>query len=446
MSSTSSGVDTHGPGDMLAGRFRLVQPLGRGAMGSVWLTHDTRMDDEPIACKLVTGPLLQDERTIACLKREVLLTRRLRHPCIVAVYTFWEDDAACFITMEYVPGQSLATLLAQRDKPFAPIEILPWIAQICGALDYAHDRGVLHRDVKPSNILTAADGAIRLVDFGIARMLDDVRNRIGAADASGTVVFMSPEQLLGEAVDRRSDIYSLAATVYEMLAGRPPFSDGRIIARISTEAAEPVAHLPAAINDVLLRGLAKSPADRHGRCEEFLAALSAAAKYAPAAECAPLRWTLPDDTTVRMPLPLHVGCHVRLGSLLVDAGAITPAQLDEALALQAQSHERIGGILCRLGYATDASVARALESQLRVPLVSLEREVVEPGAAALITRQFALANRCLPLRRTAAGLAVAMADPLDFAAINRLEQICGAVDVRIAIECELIAAIERIYA
>jgi len=438
------------PGDLLADRFKLARVLGQGAMGTVWLAHDTHMDDDPVACKLLSGALTHDRRAVAYLKREVLLTRRLRHTHILAVYTFWDTDALYFITMEYVPGENLSNVLSERDAPFAPEEALPWIGQICEALDYAHEQDVLHRDVKPANVLIDTKGAARLADFGIARTLSDMHSRVSGGVTCGTVMFMSPEQLMGEHVDRRSDLYSLAASVYELLAGLPPFHSGSIVAQIQARPAPAVEHLPPEINAVLLRALSKDRDARHPSCTAFHEDLAAAAReHAGGAAPAGLmarRQSDPDSDTVKLD-PADLGAFPdRLGAVLVEAGAATVDQVEEALRIQLNSDERLGEILLRLGYVSELEMAQALERQLRIPLISLDQECLEPEVTALIGRAFAEARRCLPVRRVNDRVLVVMADPLDFATLNVLEETCGGqVMVRIATLSDVLEAVRRAY-
>ena len=180
------------PGMVLAGRFQLVQHLDHGGLGDIWLAEDRLLDHEPIACKLLREDVVQDGRAVAELKREVLLTRRLRHPNIIGIYTFWESNQTPFITMEYVPGADLGDALHGRKRPFAPGEVRAWFEQLAGALDYAHGQGVLHRDVKPGNILLDEHQKVRLSDFGIARMAHELRARSGHEFTAGTILYMSP--------------------------------------------------------------------------------------------------------------------------------------------------------------------------------------------------------------------------------------------------------------
>jgi len=441
------------PDDLLGERFRLVRRVGQGAMGQVWLAQDTHLDDEPVACKLLTGCPTPDRRAIAYLKREVLLTRRLRHPHIVAVYTFWDADGLYFITMQYVPGRNLSELLADRDSLFAIVEVLPWLRQISEALDYAHGQGVLHRDIKPANMILGQDGQAWLADFGIARTVSDMRNRMSGGVTCGTVMFMSPEQLLGEKVGAQSDIYSLGASTYELLAGIPPFYSGSIVAQIQRRPAPCIEHLPAAINDVLRRTLSKDPCDRPASCKAFCEELAAAARYLRRGDAAlptglrRVRATAAHDAdTVLLEGREDGPPPGRLGVLLTEAGAITPAQLEEALRTQEQTQERLGDILRRLGYLDETAMARTLAHQLQIPLIALEHEHFDPALTGLVGPGFARGRRCLPVRRIGDRVVAAMADPLDLGTLNLLEAICGSrADLRIATESDILATTDRIY-
>ena len=156
----------------------------------------------------------------------------------------------------------MAEVLADQASVFTPHEILPWVRQLSEALDYAHSQEVLHRDVKPGNVLLDGCGEVRLADFGIARLARDVRTRHTGEMSCGTLMYVSPEQLMGEYLDARSDEYSLAASVYELLSGAPPFYRGSIITQIQLKPAPAIPHLDPAVNAVLTRALSKDPDQR----------------------------------------------------------------------------------------------------------------------------------------------------------------------------------------
>ncbi|MFP4502673.1 MAG: protein kinase domain-containing protein [Candidatus Hydrogenedentota bacterium] len=443
-------------GACIADRFHLVRPLGRGGLGEVWLAEDRHLDGALVACKLLRESLLNDRRALADLKREVLLARRLRHPNILAVHTFWDTPGCRFVVMEYVAGQNLDQALGDRNRPFTLDEVLPWLQQLANALDYAHGEGVLHRDVKPANFLLDEQGVLRLADFGIARTVRELSREKGGEITCGTLLFMSPEQLAGAMLDARSDLYSLAASAYELLAGAPPFYMGPVITQIQMKEPPPIAHMPPAVNNALLRGLAKDRNLRPTSCGAFFRALASATQYAGAGAALPgddaagrprmVRAARDTETvvlTLRRP-PIERG---RLGSLLMQSGAVSREQLEQAFARQRETHERLGSALMALGFVDDAAIARAVARQLRLPFVDLDTEPVHPEAARIVSQGVAERRKCLPLRYEGEGLVVAMADPLDINTLNELEASAGQrVNVVVAAESQLRAAVARLYA
>ena len=419
-------------GSLLADRFRLVKRLGRGGLGSVWLAEDLQLDSDHVACKILKPELYDDRRAVSDLKREVLLTRRLRHPHILAVYTFWETDAHRLITMEYIKGSNLSERLSAHGRPFDPAETLPWIRQIGEALDYAHGQGILHRDVKPANIMVEDNNRILLADFGIARTAREVQARLTGELTSGTLLYVSPEQLMGEALDARSDLYSLAATFYELLAGAPPFSSGSIVTQIQMKPAPPIVGLPDLVNQILLKGLAKDPNRRPASCGDFCHALIDAIERAASSEGGHQSELFPplqqayeesiEEATVALEKQDTATLRMRLGSLLIEAELLTDAQLVQALEIQKVEKLRLGEILIAHLGITEEEIGRALARQIQIPfLPTLDPRDVDAATAHQITSSLALRRGCLPVRRNKLGLTVAMVDPLDMGVLNELE-------------------------
>jgi hypothetical protein len=446
------------PGQLLADRFELVRHLGRGGLGHVWLARDIPLDGDLVACKILREDFFYDRCAIADMKREVLLTRKLRHRNILAVYTFWETPTHRFITMEYVDGQSLSDALTVHRRPFALDQILPWVEQVCQALDYAHSEHVFHRDVKPGNVLLGSDGYVRLADFGIARTAQQLRTRFTGEMTSGTLLYISPEQLLGEELDARSDLYSLAASVYELVSGAPPFYEGALITQIQLKPPAPIAHLNKAINDVLLRALSKNPLHRQASCGEFYVQLKEEVEHwhtehpaesLPTVQTPVLTGTAswdPDAQTIHMVISTTERHKPRIGMLLVKAGILTEKQLGNALDVQERTGEKLGTILVNLGYMAEEALLDAVGSQLQVPFIRLEDETFDPAIAGFVGAHIARARRCIPVRREKDQIIMAMADPLDLATLNEVERLCKArVDIRIAPETAIMAAIDRVY-
>ncbi len=436
------------PGNLLAGRFRLVRQLGEGGIGLVWLADDTLLNDEPVACKVLREELRGRRDTVADLKREVLLARKLRHPNVLALQTFWETDDAIFLTMEYIDGASLAEALDSRGTFFSVNEALPWLYDVAHALDFAHKHGILHRDVKPANMLLGSDGAVKLGDFGIARLGHGIDPDEGPTTTQGTVYFMSPEQIANGPSDPRSDLYSLAASAYQLLSGTPPFHEGEILAQIQVRLPAPVPVLSEAVNRELLRALNKSPHKRHGSCREFVEAIEWAADSSIVASRRP-------PETMRVPanaptVVLGDYCvetrRTRLGRLLVESGLISQEQLAESLMQQHQSGGKLGAVLVQNRSIAAEDLASALSHQLCTSLTRLPDAEIDPIVARVVGRDLAERFLAVPMKRSPYAVVVAMADPLDTEALNRLEETFGAnIEPLVATESDIRAAIERIY-
>ena len=262
-------------GQKVFGRYKLVKVLGRGGMGIVWLAHDQELERD-VALKFLPDLMVQDRTLLDQLKRETKRCLELTHPHIVRIHDFVHDERSGCISMEYIDGETLSILRAEKQqKVFEPHEIAGWISQFCDALDYAHNRAkVIHRDLKPSNLMVNQRGDLKVADFGIARSLADSASRLTAEQGrSGTLVYMSPQQLSGERGTHLDDIYSLGATIYELLTSKPPFYSGNIDRQICERVApsmterrkefniEP-ASVPQTWEKVVAACLAKDPSRR----------------------------------------------------------------------------------------------------------------------------------------------------------------------------------------
>jgi serine/threonine protein kinase/outer membrane protein assembly factor BamB len=285
------------PGLPDIGRYEVSAELGRGGMGIVYRAYEPGLE-RAIALKVLSPNLAHQPGIVARLHREAISIARLRHPSIALLYEFGHADGTPFLAMEYVPGLSLRQLLEFGPLPYE--RALRILGQIGEALDYAHGVGIVHRDVKPSNILVTPDDHAVLIDFGLAAMAE---SSLLTADGVvlGTPHYMAPEQADGRGAAASSDQYSLAAVAYEMLTGAPPF-EGRsatavIYAHIHELPPPPDERqpaLPAAVNAVLLRALAKAPHKRYPSLAAFMADLRAALTR-PVAQPRPARlpWRLP---------------------------------------------------------------------------------------------------------------------------------------------------------
>jgi serine/threonine protein kinase/Tfp pilus assembly protein PilF len=217
-------------GQKVFGRYTLIKVIGRGGMGIVWLARDDELERN-VALKFLPDLMIQDRAAFDQLKSETKRCLELTHPHIVRIHDFVHDERSGCISMEYVEGETLSNLRAEKEhRVFEPDEIAGWIVQLCEALDYAHNRArVIHRDLKPANLMLNQRGDLKITDFGIARSLADPATRLTAEQGrSGTLVYMSPQQLSGERSTHLDDIYSLGATIYETLTSKPPFHSGNI--------------------------------------------------------------------------------------------------------------------------------------------------------------------------------------------------------------------------
>jgi hypothetical protein len=303
--------------DTLTGRtigsYHLLRRLGRGGMATVYLAVDQRLQRE-VAFKVLHGIDALDETFQARFQQEALATARLEHPNIIHIYDYGHEGNLTYMVMEYCPNGTLTDLLAQATRQgrlVTPDEAVSVVSQIALALDFAHRNGVIHRDVKPSNILFARDGRPVLADLGIAKAMEGPK-LTRTMTAIGTPEYMSPEQGRGDAVDYRSDLYSLGVVLYEMLAGRPPYQASTPWGVIQQQIAEPLPplrqrnpQLAPALAAATEKALAKSPADRYQSGRQMADALRSAVQLPapPLAAGAPSAAARPPTPPLATPPP-----------------------------------------------------------------------------------------------------------------------------------------------
>jgi tRNA A-37 threonylcarbamoyl transferase component Bud32 len=266
-------------GTELAG-YRVDALLGRGGMGVVYLAEQLRLKRR-VALKLLTPELAQDERFRERFLRESELAASLDHPNVVPIFDAGEAEGLLYIAMRYVEGTDLGSLLNQEGR-LEPERAVAIVGAVAGALDTAHARGLVHRDVKPANVLIAEDGHVYLADFGLTRSAQE-----GSPEEkphlSGTLDYVAPEQIEGELPDPRADTYSLGCVLYECLVGQAPFRRDRPASTLFAHLEEPPPplhryrpELPEAIDQVIATALAKDPADRYPSCGELAEAAAQA--------------------------------------------------------------------------------------------------------------------------------------------------------------------------
>ena len=261
-----------------SGRYELTHLVARGGMAQVYRAMDLQLD-RPVALKVLFPELSVDRTFVERFRREAQAAANLSHPNIVPVFDWGEDDGSYFIVMEYIDGRPLSAVL--RDpQPLAPRQIATIGAGVAAALAFAHRHGVVHRDVKPGNVLITPEGDVKVTDFGIARAVNTEESLTQTGAVMGTAAYFSPEQAEGKGVDSRSDIYSLGVVLYEMSVGKPPFTGDSPVAVASKHvrdtpvlprAANPA--VPAALEAVIMKAMAKDPDDRYRSAEELRADL-----------------------------------------------------------------------------------------------------------------------------------------------------------------------------
>ncbi len=261
-----------------SGRYELTHLIARGGMAQVYRAMDRQLE-RPVALKVLFPELSVDRTFVERFRREAQSAANLSHPNIVPVFDWGEDDGSYFIVMEYVEGRPLSAVLRDPQR-MPPRQIATIGAGVAAALAFAHRHGVVHRDVKPGNVLITPEGDVKVTDFGIARAVNTEESLTQTGAVMGTAAYFSPEQAEGKGVDSRSDIYSLGVVLYEMSVGRPPFTGDSPVAVASKHVRDmPVLPrevnpaVPPALEAVVMKAMAKNPDDRYGSAEELRADL-----------------------------------------------------------------------------------------------------------------------------------------------------------------------------
>jgi serine/threonine-protein kinase len=284
---------------VVIGRYRLIEPLGRGGMGRVYRAHDDLLD-RPVAVKLIYDDAVSERDLHRACAVEARAAARVSHPGVVRILDSGFDDGHCFVVMELAEGQTLAQLV--RESGWLPVErALGLAAQVADALEEAHRQGVVHCDVKPGNLVVDAFERIRLVDFGIARVSNSSTG-LTEQDIHGSAKYVAPEQVEGGKIDGRTDLYALGVVLFEMMAGRPPFT-GENLASIlaqrliadapSVRSVQPT--IPIEVDRIVRRAMAREPDQRYQSAGELRDALRAAREVLHATERLPLGQVVPSS-------------------------------------------------------------------------------------------------------------------------------------------------------
>ena len=261
-------------GDVMAGRYEILQLLGEGGMGAVYKARDRELD-RFVALKLIRRELSSNPAIVARFKQELLLSHQVTHKNVIRIYDLGDSDGIKFITMEFVEGEDLRSLILENKK-FPPKEAVEIIQQVCRALEAAHGVGVIHRDLKPQNVMRDKSGRILVMDFGMARTIEgDGMTQSGAL--VGTMEYMSPEQALAKDLDQRSDLFAVGLIFYELLTGKMPYKAESAVASLikrNQERAIPVTDhdgtIPAQLSNVVSKCLERDPALRYQTSSEML--------------------------------------------------------------------------------------------------------------------------------------------------------------------------------
>jgi len=282
-SEVMSGRDVLRPGSVFANRYDVKEVLGMGGMGVVYRAFDRELQ-EPVAIKTLRPETLAGESVaLERFKQEIRLARKISHRNVVRTYDLGEVNGMYYLTMEYVEGTPLNQLISSRGR--LPIPVTLTIGkQLCRALEVAHEQGIIHRDIKPQNIVVEPSGFLKVMDFGIARLANPPQGKgLTQEGASiGTPDYMSPEQLLGMELDARSDLYAAGVVLFECVAGRVPFDGESVYAVVAKHLEEPApdprkfnADVPEALAQVILKAMAKERGDRYQTAAEMHDALAA---------------------------------------------------------------------------------------------------------------------------------------------------------------------------
>ncbi len=261
--------------------YRIEKLIGEGGMGNVYLAVHTHIGRK-VAIKALNPNLAKNPELKERFKNEASTLSQLHHPNIVSLFDYVETDLGIFLVMEYVEGKPLDEYIQTVTGPIPEDKVIPMFAQILDGVSYAHQRNVIHRDIKPSNIIITADGKAKILDFGIAKIMSDTNHKLTKTGTKlGTVLFMSPEQVKGAELDKRTDIYSLGITLFQAITGKSPYDDQsseyevykRIVEEPLPDARQFYVGVSPRLEEIIKKATAKNPEDRYSDCDEFKNAL-----------------------------------------------------------------------------------------------------------------------------------------------------------------------------
>ena len=398
MSDLDLGATIKGfsPGQKVFGRYTLVRILGRGGMGVVWLARDDKLDRE-VALKFLPEVMMGDKLALTELKRETRRSLELTHSHIVRIYDFVEDARTAAIAMEYIAGDTLTNArVARPGHRYDPVELSAWVTQLCSALDYAHAKAkVVHRDLKPANLMIDAAGDLKVTDFGIASSIADSVSRVSReAGSSGTPVYMSPQQMMGDKPSVADDVYSLGATLYDLLTGKPPFYSGNIILQVQNKLPPSITErrqqldvsggpIPPEWEQTIAACLAKEPKDRPANAREVAERLGLA-QWSTQHPAPPARQ--PEPASVPSPAPSPVVATKSKASLYagIAVGVVMITAAGYYFGIHAPEQRRLAEILRLEADGRAAEAAQLRNQQERDVAVAREQAEREQRDFAII--------------------------------------------------------------
>ena len=260
-------------GQKINDRYKIVKTIGEGGMANVYLAEDEILNRE-VAVKILRGDLAEDEKFVRRFQREAISASSLNHPNIVEVYDVGEDDGSYFIVMEYINGVTLKNLIKKRGK-LSLVEVVDIMKQLTSGIACAHKNNIIHRDIKPQNVMILDDGKIKITDFGISTALNSIE-MTQTNSVMGSVHYLPPEQASGKATTFKSDIYSLGILMYELLTGTIPFKGETAVEVAMKQLKEDLPsivkknpEIPQSVENILMRACAKNPLNRYDSVEEM---------------------------------------------------------------------------------------------------------------------------------------------------------------------------------
>ncbi len=371
------------------GRYRITEHLGRGGMAEVYKAYQPSLD-RYVAIKLMHAFLADDKDFLTRFEREAKVVATLRHPNIVQVFDFDVQNGQYYIVMEYIDGVTLKTMLEtmhERDEWLSLQDAANIVLSVGSALKYAHDRGMVHRDVKPANVMITGDGHVILTDFGIAKIMSTT-NLTASGAMVGTPSYMSPEQGMGQAGDERSDLYSLGVMTYQLTVGRLPFDADTPLAVVLKHINDPLPipraikpDLPEDIERIILKALAKNPDDRYPAVGDMTAELKRAMGMA--ADITPTD-TMKRGSAIKLSGSTVVG---RISASTPPPGGASPTSTVARLgAGSTVARSATPGTVVAPRRAEEVAVAPAAAGRPRwlIPLIALAAVIILGGGAALI--------------------------------------------------------------